>query len=126
MKDLDERILEALNQEDRQLLDQYREKNLFFQWTGSFRGQWMPYMILTASASIGAAVLAGFCVYWYFNATDQETKNLASTGFITAMMGTAVAKFMHYAHVGNANVIREIKRLELQISLLVENISSEK
>ncbi|MEX1034267.1 MAG: DUF6768 family protein [Cellvibrionaceae bacterium] len=120
MNDLDDRILKALKAEDRELLEAYKEPNLFIQFTRSFRGEWRVFMILTAVSGIIAGVLLGLCTYWYFTTTDPQVRELAAIGFICMFFGVGFTKLMHYNHVGNANVIREIKRLELQVSLLAE------
>jgi hypothetical protein len=121
MNNLDQRIYEALNKEDRELLESYQEKNLFLQFTGAFRGQWKPFMILTAITGVASGILAGFCIYWYFIAGDSEIRHLSSIGFLFAAFGIGFSKIQHYNHIGNMNIIREIKRLELQVSLMIEN-----
>ena len=120
MDNLDQRILEALNEEDRRLLHQYDEKNIFLQFLNSYRGKWGLYMAITTLAILVLFIFMIYCGVTYFSSDDQKTQQLSLVGFVLGFVSIGMAKMMGYIHMGNMNVIREVKRLELQVSLLAE------
>lgn len=120
MNDLDKRILQALEAEDRELFQRYDEPSLLIQFLRSFRGRWGGFMIATTIVALAIGALGAYCIYLYFHTGSAQTKELASVGFICCVVALSMFKILQYNYFGNLNVMREIKRLELQISLLSE------
>jgi len=116
MTDLDRRIAEALNDEDRDILSQFDEEGLFAQVVGIFRGKlgW-----ITALMTFIALVLTivGIYAVWKFITVDELMPMLRwgalAWALLTAQM---MIKLWTWMHMGNNRVIREVKRLELQIA----------
>lgn len=118
MNDLDDRILKALESEDRELLERYKEPKLIYQIGRSFRGEMGMVIAMIVITGLAIAVLMVVCAYYYFNSLDPQVHELSSIGFICSFVGAAFTKLFFYNHLGQLNILREVKRLELQVSLL--------
>lgn len=116
MDDLDRKIEEALNDEDRALLNEFGEQGLFGQLGGLFTGKlgWLS----VATFVIGTiAVVIGLWAAWKFVQADDAATMLrwaalAWAGFMTNIM----IKLWSWMRMESNRVLREVKRLELQIA----------
>lgn len=115
-KELDAMISEALDAEDRDLLDQFgQEPGYFSQALGLFGGRlgwvmWMVYIVNIAAA--GLAVWAG----WHlFTATAPLEAIRWGIAALAAMQVGLFMKGYMGEQMQNNRVIREVKRLELQL-----------
>ena len=119
MKDIDKAIRDAVSKEDAEFLSRLEnEPGSFQQAADIFQGplNWIY------TAYLIAAVLAGlFGVYsgWQF-ATATELRPLfywgAATGFCLIVIGSVRIVFL--MQINTNRMLRELKRLELQIALL--------
>jgi len=121
MNELDQRILEALNTEDRKILEKYQEPSFMVQIGQSFSGKLGPIMVVTWALTIPIAIMLFVSGYFFFTSADEQTTRLSMVGFICAFMASGFTKTFYYTHLGHLNLMREIKRLELQISLMTEH-----
>lgn len=115
-KDLDAMITEALDAEDRQLLEQFGEEPGYFsQAISLFGGRlgwvvWVTYVVNIAAA--GLAIWAGWHVV---TATDPLMAIRWGVATLAALqVGLFMKGFMGQQLLNN-RVIREVKRLELQL-----------
>ncbi|WP_417481028.1 DUF6768 family protein [Maricaulis sp.] len=115
-KDLDAMIAEALDAEDRQLLEQFGEEPGYFsQAISLFGGRlgwvvWVTYVVNIAAA--GLAIWAGWHVV---TATDPLMAIRWGVATLAALqVGLFMKGFMGQQLLNN-RVIREVKRLELQL-----------
>ena len=122
MNDIDQRILAALSSEDRELLEQYQEKSFTTQVIQSFQGKLGPIIVVTWLLAIPVTLLMVVSGYYFFTANEEQTIRLAMVGFICSVLASGFVKTFYYNHLGLLNLMREIKRLELQVSLLAEKI----
>ncbi len=118
MTDLDRQIEEALDAEDRNLFDQLGEQGLFSQWFSVYRGKqgWIATISTIAMLALfGGAVYAG----WNFlhSASGVEA---AQWGAVTWFLMTMVAfmKVWFWMRMETNRVLREVKRVELQLARL--------
>ena len=118
MTDIDEKIRAALRAEDRELYDELSgEQSLIEQVIASFhsRSRWLIVLVLVYSF-----VFLGLCVYCamqFFAATEVKSMIAWACGFCLGMIGVTVLKVWYWMELHRMSVIREIKRLELQINL---------
>ncbi|NOX94986.1 MAG: hypothetical protein GXP04_07785 [Alphaproteobacteria bacterium] len=121
MDDLDRKIEEALNEEDRSLMSEFGEQGLWAQLGGLFQGKlaWFTAIIFII-ATITVAI--GLYAAWKFATVDDMTAmvrwgGLAWAGLTVQMM----IKLWSWMRMESNRVIREVKRLELQIARLQAN-----
>ena len=119
---VDERvILPTQDAEDRVLMDRFGEQGIFAQVGGLFQGKlaW-----LAAVTFIVATIMVAIGIYaaWKFATVDDMTAmvrwgGLAWAGLTVQMM----IKLWSWMRMESNRVIREVKRLELQIARLQAN-----
>jgi len=116
MDDLDRKIEEALNEEDRRLFSQFGEQGIFGQVGSLFQGKlgWIS-MITFVVATVMFAI--GAWAAWKFYMADDviamlKWGGLAWIGFMAQIM----IKLWSWMRMESNRVLREVKRLELQIA----------
>ncbi len=116
MNKLDRLIEETLDAEDRAIFAQYGERGMFGEIAGLFSGKFGPWNILTAVIQLllfAGALYAGR----QFIAIDdlQEMIRWGALAGLLFMAMTAI-KLMQWEQVHANRIIREIKRVELQLA----------
>jgi cytochrome b561 len=119
MSNVDNAIQDALSKEDAEFLAKLQtEPGSLQQIVGIFQGplNWIYLTLLIAAIVVGA-----FAVYsgWQF-ATSTGLRPLfywgAVTGFCLVVL--AVVRIVFFMQINTNRILREIKRLELQVALL--------
>lgn len=119
MKNIDDAIRDAVSKEDAEFLSKLEsEPGSFQQIAGIFQGplNWIYTTLLIAAVAVG---LFGVYSGWQF-ATATELRPLfywgAVTGFCLVVL--AVVRIVFFMQINTNRMLRELKRLELQIALL--------
>ncbi len=117
-KNIDALIKEALSKEEAEYYDKLEEKPVLKQFAGLYKGKnsWMNYMV---AFYILAAIVG--CVYAGFQFADAvSTKEMLAWSLV--MLATfimiAMLKIWSWMQMDKGELIREIKRLELQLSVI--------
>lgn len=116
MDDLDRKIEDALNEEDRTLLAEYGELDLFGQLGSLFTGKLAWYSVVTFA--IGTiAVAIGLWAAWNFIQAEEPATMLRWAALAWAAFMTQITlKIMSWLRMETNRTLREVKRLELQIA----------
>ncbi|WP_339742826.1 DUF6768 family protein [uncultured Maricaulis sp.] len=115
-KELDAMIAEALDAEDRQLLDQFgQEPGYFSQAFGLFGGRLGWVMWLVYIVNMAAAGLALWAAWHLFTASDTLVAIRWGVATLAAMQVGLFMKGFMGEQLQHNRVIREVKRLELQL-----------
>lgn len=118
MTELDRQIEEALDAEDRVLAKELEELGLFGQFKSLFQGKlaWV-----SASSMIFGTILniAFFFAAWKFLSIPDIDSRIfwGAIGWFTAMM-VAFMKVWFWMRMESNRVLRELKRVELQLARL--------
>jgi len=119
---IDELIKETLSQEEAKFYDELEEQNLFGK-IGQAQKSKMGWLVnLMSVLSIAIFVVFVYCAVQFFD--TQETNELikwASAGFL-CMIFMGMMKLYIWMQMDKNDLIREIKRLELQISGLAHKL----
>tara|TARA_R110002049_G_scaffold300838_1_gene492463 strand:+ start:40 stop:426 length:387 start_codon:yes stop_codon:yes gene_type:complete len=122
-EDIDQLIKETLTQEEAKFYDDLEEQNLLQMISGLFSGKnsWIVVMM-----SIMQVVFFGFFIYCaiqFFNV--EATNDLIKWGIFgtISLMVSSMLKLFSWMQMDKKAIIREIKRLELQVSSLSGKIS---
>jgi hypothetical protein len=117
MSKLDDAIREALSKEDAEFLNRFgTEPGSFQQIFAVFRG---PFAWLTAAFMVVLVPLLAFCLYagWRFYASgDVREMLLWGAGALAALLIAIVIRIWFFLEIQTNRVVREIKRLELQLA----------
>lgn len=118
MSELDKRIEEALSAEDRALLEQFGEQGIFDQLGGLFSGKMAWLSVVTFVFGLGMFVLAIYSVFYFVRADNMHDMLRWSGQAWFGFMGLFMIKIWSWMRMESNRVIREVKRLELQIAHL--------
>jgi len=123
MEDIDKLIKETLSQEEAKFYDDLDEQNVFEMMGGLFKTKNRWFIILINIVMLISMVLFVFCLIEFFNAV--ETRDLiiwAAAGFMCLMV-LSMLKLFAWLQMDKNALLREMKRLELQISSMSGKIS---
>jgi hypothetical protein len=124
MSAIDDKILETLDSEDRKIMDSYsKELGLFGLVAESFRGKLKAMVITVFLLILIFAVILIYCTINFFTVEDLELKlNWLAVGF-TALIVIGLLRLWYFMELNRLSVIREVKRLELQMSLSAKRLN---
>lgn len=116
MDDLDRKIEEALNEEDRDLLLRFGEQGLWSQWFGVYEGK-MRWLAVFATVLTFALVFAAvYCGWKFFSTAEMMEAARWGAGAVMLMVMVGFLKIWFWMRMESNRVLREVKRLELQIA----------
>lgn len=119
MSNLDRAIREALSKEDAEFLARFDGQSTpVGEVLDTFKGQWA--LMNTFAAFISVALFGAFVyfVWQMLSAVEVRDVVLWSVGAIIAMLGVAMLKMYFWMEMNKNVVLREVKRLELQVARL--------
>jgi hypothetical protein len=126
MANIDDKILDAIRSESQEELQQYSEELGLFGLIGeSFKGsfRWVVFLAITFKFIFAGLVI--YCGIKLFNTTDVAEKvNWLAFG-LTAFIVFAVLRLWYFVELSRLSIKREIKRLELQIALLIDKLDAD-
>ena len=123
MEDIDQLIKETLTQEEAKFYNELDEQNLFQMMGGLFQGKlkWIIiYMNIIMVAIFGLFV---YCAIQFFN-TDVTNELIKWAVFGSfCMIALGMLKLFMWMQIDKNVILRELKRLELQVSSLATKLS---
>lgn len=123
MTDIDDKILQAIREETEESLGQYSEElGLFGLVRESFRGAFGWVVIVAFLLVFIFLGLAIYCGIYFFHATDVMTKLNWMAGGLVSVIIVTVVRLWFFGELNRLSTQREIKRVELQVSLLANKI----
>lgn len=120
MNNVDDLIGRALSQEDLEMLSRHAEPGYFGQAFGLFRGPlaWVMWLVYVVGF---VAFLGAVFALWQMVATADVLSAVKwGVGALLLFQFTTLAKGFMGSHMEANRVLRELKRVELQVSLLRE------
>ena len=119
MHTIDDKIAEIMDGEARETMDIYgKELGLFGLIAESFRGKLRSLVMGIFLFILVFAVLLVYCAVYFFTAETIEMKLNWMAGGLTALIVIGLLRLWYLMELSRLSVIREVKRLELQIALL--------
>jgi uncharacterized membrane protein (DUF106 family) len=123
MKNINQKILEALK-DDKAAHEFSEEQANALQLIGqSFKGTFRLTFIVIVIMQMLFAGLAIYCAYHLVNEIDIGLIRTWLAGTLSTVVAFAFARIWFFMELNRLSVIREIKRVELQVSLLAETHS---
>ena len=119
MTNLDQAIRQALSAEDAEFLARFeREASLHEQVFATFGGRFGPFNVL--GGIFGFALFGGFvyCAWQAWHAVETRDLLLWANGAVCAFVGLGMIKIWFWMELQKNQVLRELKRLELQVARL--------
>lgn len=119
MTNLDRAIREALSKEDAEFLARFEAQSTpVGEVLDTFRGRWA---LMNAFAAVITFASFGFFVYsmWQvMQTTDLRMTVLWLTGAVVSALFVAMLKMWFFMEINKNQILREVKRLELQVARL--------
>ena len=121
---IDAQIRAALNENaPSDLLPGFDEQSLFAQAMQIFRGRnrWINcIMVICSLACVG---LSGYAAYRFYGAVEIKELIAWAIAFIVGILAVSIMKIWAWLEMEKYSTIREIKRLELQVVALREQLA---
>lgn len=118
MSKLDHAIRQALSDEDAAFLAKFGEQSPFEEALGTFSGKWGAMNVFAALVTFAMFGIAAYCTWNAFSAAALRETVLWSAGGLLAMLAVAMLKMYFWMEINKNVVLREVKRLELQVARL--------
>jgi len=123
MEEIDQLIKDTLSKEEAAFYDSLDEQNLFQMVFGLFKGKNAWLLIITNIMTVIFFGLFVYCSFQFFNV--DTTEELLRWGFLTVMLllSLSVLKIYAWMQIDKNAILREMKRLELQVMSLSGKLS---
>ena len=115
---IDELIKEALSKEETEFYDQLEEQNLLEKIGETFRGKTGWLVILMNIMNLIFFGLFIYCLIQFFNTNDtNDLIRWVAAGFLCWSFMVFIKLYV-WMQMNKNDVLRELKRLELQVSVI--------
>jgi len=118
MTNLDQAIRQALSAEDAEFLARFEADSPIRAALGTFTGAWGALNIFAAFITLLVFGALVWCAWSALHASDAREAVLWSAGAIVATVSLAMLKMYFWMEINKNAVLREVKRLELQVARL--------
>tara|TARA_R110001583_G_scaffold17134_2_gene69698 strand:- start:42 stop:428 length:387 start_codon:yes stop_codon:yes gene_type:complete len=123
MEDIDKLIKETLSEEEAKFYDELEEQNVFEMVTGLFKGKNKWIMFLMNIMTLVFFGLFLYCAIQFFDTDITNEMIKWGIGALVFLFGVSMLKIFAWMQMDKNALMREIKRLELQVSSLSSRIS---
>ena len=123
MNQLDKRIQEAL-QAASELPESIDETTLLQDILDTFQGKHRGLMIITGIKMAVVAVLMLFCIFQFFQQETMMAMMAYATATVVFVVSYACIFLFLWNQMNHNTTAREIKRLELQVALLIRELKN--
>ncbi len=121
-ENIDQMIKEALSQDEQELFNSYEEQNVIQMIGGLFQGKMKWLNVLTIIMQLIMMSFAVYCGYRSYVAVETIAMFQFGFGAFVLMLAVTILKLYHIMEMNKNAVIREVKRVELQISILASKL----
>ena len=123
MEDIDQLIKETLTQEEAKFYNELEEQNILEMLIGLFEGKnkWIMYLMNFMTLVFFGLFI--YCMIQFFNADVTKELIKWSVGSLVFLFGMSVLKIFAWMQMDKNALLREMKRLELQVSSLATKLS---
>ncbi len=122
-EEIDKLIKETLTEEEVKFYQELEEQNVWQMVGGLFQGKNKWIMVLMNIMNLVFFGLFIYCIVQFFEATTTKEFIQWSTGTLIFLLGVSMLKIFAWMQMDKKALIREIKRLELQVSSLSGKMS---
>lgn len=118
MEEVDRMIKESLTQEEAEFYNELDEQNPFEMIGGLFHGKIRWFMIMLNIVMLIAFIAFIYCLVQFLQVESTNELIKWGAGGFTALMVVSMLKLFAWLQMDKNAILREMKRLELQISSL--------
>ncbi len=123
IEEIDKLIKETLTQEESKFYDGLDEQGLWGMFIGIFQGKlgWLVAIMNIINLIVFGVLI--YCFVQFFNVTETNELIKWGLGIVICMIFNVMIKLYAWMQMDKNAIIREMKRLELQVSSLSGKIS---
>lgn len=118
MEDIDQLIKDTLSKEEAKFYDDLEEQNLFQMITGLFKGKNSWIIILMNVVTLVFFILFIYCMVQFLNTEITNELIIWGLGGFVCLMVVSLLKLFAWMQMDKNALLRELKRLEIQVSSL--------
>lgn len=118
MTNINDKILQAMQDEQGDYQSLEEKSTVLGLIAQSFKGTFRYTFIFVVLMQLAFAGLAVFCGYHLLQAVEASSKVDWLAGVILAAIAFGIARLWFFMELNRLSVLREIKRVEMQIALL--------
>jgi hypothetical protein len=119
-KEIDRLITESLSREEAEFYDSLEEEKMAQQIRGLYGGRMKWIAIAGAIVHTAAVFISVYCLYQIFTVTDTAVIMRNMTVLFVSWSFGIMIKLWQWMQMDKEAVIREMKRLEFQVAILLE------
>lgn len=124
MTDINRKILEAMKNDEGNYAAPEEEATIFNLIGESFRRSAFRYTVIISIVFMFVFVsLSAYCGYQMLTTDDIALKINWLTGTILTFLVFAIMRLWFFLELSRLSVIREVKRVEMQVALLADQLS---
>jgi hypothetical protein len=124
MNKIDDRILAALNSEDREVLESFAPQPGFFGMLfAPLRGSFGPIAIAAFVMMLAVFGLLIYSAFQFFPELDLTRKLNWMAISLALLIMLGLLRLWYFQEISRLSILMEVKRLELQVSLLVKKLN---
>lgn len=123
-KEIDELIKESLNRKEAEFYQDLDQQGVFKMWFDLYTGKLGPWAIVVAFFQLVFTVLAFWFGYKFFTVEGVEQMLRYGGGLFIAILFVQMLKLWHWMQMDKNAILREMKRLEFQVAVLMEKKSN--
>ncbi len=121
MTDIDRRISDSLDADDRAFLASLDEgRGLFLQIGDTLGGPLAGWTRLAAASSIAVTLGAVFAAWQLLTVQDTRALVLWAVAVLAALLVQGFIKLWFFSRMNMLAILREVRRLHVQVALLAE------
>jgi len=118
MEEIDQLIKESLSKEEAQFYDELDEQSLFEMVTGLFRTRHRWIMIMMNIVTLIGFVFFVYCLVQFLDAEKTNELIKWAVGGGVGLLTVSMLKLFSWLQMDKNAILRELKRLELQVASL--------
>jgi len=122
-EEIDRLIKETLSQEEAKFYDELEEQNLWGMIGSTFQGKLGWLVVLMNIINLIVFALLIYCVIQFFNVTETNELIKWALGIVICLNFNTMIKLYAWMQMDKNAILREMKRLELQVSSLSGKMS---
>ncbi|MEE9453072.1 MAG: DUF6768 family protein [Paracoccaceae bacterium] len=118
MDDLDKKIQDMLNAEEREVMESFEQHGLFGQFASVFQGGQAWFMMVVSVIGIIMASIGLYAAIKFATVADLTTMIRWGGVAWFGLFSISIIKVWSWMRMETNRTLREIKRLELQVAML--------
>jgi len=117
-EEIDQIIRSSLSQEESKFFDELGEQNFLNQFGDLFKTKLGWLIVLINIVNLVIFAISIYCVVQFLNSDDTNELIKWGAGFFACWTSIAMIKLFVWMQMDKNAILRELKRLELQIAIL--------